>query len=122
MFGRVASSVTVEVTAAGDAVADLTLLSSADTELPATAQIQGRVVDARTGGTLNCDRAPDPDDPCTAYVASVQVPVVDPATGKIEVRRADRDGLGSRQPRPRLCVARRSGTPLIPDWSPACTR
>ncbi len=64
MFGRVPSSVTVEVTAAGDAVADLTLLSSADTELPATAHIQGRVVDARTGSTLTCDRAPDPNDPC----------------------------------------------------------
>ncbi len=85
MFGRVPSSVTVEVTAAGDAVADLTLLSAADTELPATAHIQGRVVDARTGGTLNCDRAPDPNDPCTAFTASVQVPVVDPATGQIEV-------------------------------------
>lgn len=56
MFGRLPSSVTVEVTAAGEATADLTLLSSASTELPATARIQGRVVDSRTGGQLTCDR------------------------------------------------------------------
>lgn len=83
MFGRLPSSVTVEVTAAGEATADLTLLSSASTELPATARIQGRVVDSRTGGQLTCDRAEDPATPCV-ITASVSVPAIDPATGQID--------------------------------------
>ena len=83
MFGRLPSSVTVEVTAAGEATADLTLLSSASTELPATARIQGRVVDSRTGGQLTCDRAEDPAVPCV-ITATVSVPAIDPATGQID--------------------------------------
>ncbi len=83
MFGRLPSSVTVEVTAAGQATADLTLLSSADTELPATAHIQGRVTDSRTGGDLTCDRAVDPGVPCV-ITASVSVPAIDPNTGRID--------------------------------------
>ncbi len=82
MFGRVPSSTTVEVTAAGDAVAGLTLISSADTELPATARIKGRVVDSRTGSTLTCDRAAVPGEECLV-TSSVQVPAIDPATGRI---------------------------------------
>ena len=83
MFGRVPSSVTVEVSAAGEAVADLTLLSSADTELPATAHIQGRVVDARTGNTLTCDRAANVGDECLV-TASVLAPAINPNTGRID--------------------------------------
>lgn len=83
MFGRLPSSVTVEVTAAGEATADLTLLSSADTELPATARIQGRVVDSRTGGQLTCDRAVDPAVTCV-ITATVSVPALDPNTGRID--------------------------------------
>ena len=83
MFGRVPSSVTVEVTAAGDAVADLTLLSSADTELPPTSHIKGRVVDSRTGSTLTCDRAEVPGAECLV-TSSVMVPAIDPATGQID--------------------------------------
>jgi hypothetical protein len=83
MFGRISSSVTVEVAPAGQATADLTLLSSADTELPATAHIQGRVTDSRTGGDLTCDRAIDPTVPCI-ITASVSVPAIDPNTGRID--------------------------------------
>ncbi len=83
MFGRISSSVTVEVAAAGQATADLTLLSSADTELPATAHIQGRVTDSRTGGDITCDRAIDPTVPCI-ITASVSVPAIDPNTGRID--------------------------------------
>ncbi|WP_420121035.1 carboxypeptidase regulatory-like domain-containing protein [Nakamurella sp.] len=86
MFGRISSSVTVEVAAAGEASADLTLLSSADTELPATAHIQGRVTDSRTGGDLTCDRAVDPTVPCV-ITASVSVPAIDPNTGRIDPNR-----------------------------------
>ncbi len=86
MFGRISSSVTVEVAAAGQASADLTLLSSADTELPATAHIQGRVTDSRTGGDLTCDRAVDPTVPCV-ITASVSVPAIDPNTGRIDPNR-----------------------------------
>lgn len=83
MFGRISSSVTVEVAAAGQATADLTLLSSADTELPATSHIQGRVTDSRTGGDITCDRAIDPTVPCI-ITASVSVPAIDPNTGRID--------------------------------------
>lgn len=86
MFGRISSSVTVEVAAAGEASADLTLLSSADTELPATAHIQGRATDSRTGGDLTCDRAVDPTVPCV-ITASVSVPAIDPNTGRIDPNR-----------------------------------
>ena len=83
MFGRVPSSVTVEVTAAGDVNANLTLLSAADTELPATARIKGRAVDARTGATLTCDRSANPGETCL-LTASVPVPAFDPVTGRID--------------------------------------
>ncbi len=84
MFGRVSSSVTVELAAAGEVTANLRLITAADTELPATARIGGRVVDSRTGGVLTCDRAatPVPADECR-LTASVPVPVIDPDTGRI---------------------------------------
>ncbi|HEY5115112.1 MAG TPA: carboxypeptidase regulatory-like domain-containing protein [Nakamurella sp.] len=84
MFGRVSSSVTVELVAAGEVTADLRLLTAADTELPATARIGGRVVDSRTGGVLTCDRAAIPVAAADCRLtASVPVPVIDPDTGRI---------------------------------------
>ena len=82
MFGRVSSSVTVELVAAGEVTADLRLLSSADTELPANGRITGRAVDARTSGPLTCDRVPPPAQDCV-LTAAIDIPVADPITGRI---------------------------------------
>lgn len=74
-FGRIPASVTVEVTSAGLAQQQLTLVSDMSGELPATSRIRGQVVDSRASGPLTCDRAPlavAPED-CVATI-STQVP------------------------------------------------
>lgn len=59
-FGRVSSSATVQVTAAGTAAATITLAAAAGSVIPASSRVRGRVVDARTQGPLTCDRAAVP--------------------------------------------------------------
>jgi hypothetical protein len=83
LYGRVPSSATVVVTAAGTATANLTLISAPDTELPATSRITGRAVDSRTQGPLTCDRAADPRAVCVV-TASVPIPVPGSTTGATE--------------------------------------
>ncbi|SDO43269.1 Carboxypeptidase regulatory-like domain-containing protein [Nakamurella panacisegetis] len=80
-YGRVASSATVVVAAAGTAVANLHLIGAPDTELPTTARIRGRAVDSRTQGPLTCDRAAIAKPVCVV-TASVPIPV--PGTTKTE--------------------------------------
>jgi hypothetical protein len=82
MFGRVSTTVTVELAAAGEVTSDLRLLSNADTELPANGRISGRAVDARTSGPLTCDRVPAPAQDCV-LTATIDIPVADPITGRI---------------------------------------
>jgi hypothetical protein len=82
MFGRVSTTVTVELAAAGEVTSDLRLLSNADTELPANGRISGRAVDARTSGPLTCDRVPAPAPDCV-LTATIDIPVADPITGRI---------------------------------------
>ncbi len=72
-FGRETSSVTVVVVAAQTIRANLNLATGSQNELPTTSHIRGQVVDARTQGKIDCDRAVEDHPNCqlTATVTAV---------------------------------------------------
>ena len=123
MFGRVSTTVTIELAAAGEVTSDLRLLSNADTELPATARISGRAVDVRTSGPLTCDRVPAPPAGLRAHRGH-RHPGRRPDHRPDRGRRAGAGGDHHQHRRRRTSSSpcRRWTTRSISDWCRACTR
>ena len=117
-YGRVPSSATVVVTAAGSATVNLHLVGAPNTELPDTSHIRGRAVDSRTQGPLTCDRAATTVAPANCVVtATTQVPLDASKGTSAAPNRSRRSPTRSATTRCRVCT-----TPNIPDWSRASTR
>ena len=85
MFGRVSSSVTVELAAAGEVAADLRCSAppTPNCRPPRTDPGPGRRCPDRQHADLRPGRHPVPAAECL-LTASVMVPVIDPDTGRID--------------------------------------